>query len=134
MNYDEFINDVKTRARIATGDEAQEACCSTLNVLGQRLSPGKKAMLAGRIPAELSECLKQIPNNEQFGISEFYRRVAEREEVDVSVASENARAVGHALQDALGRTEFEELISVLPYDYDELFGLNRVERTGARAA
>ncbi len=134
MNCKEFINDVKTRARIATMDDAEDAACATLNVLGQRLTQEKAAMLAGQVPAELSECLKQIPNGEQFGIAEFYRRVGERAGIDAGVAADYARAVGHALNDALRRTEFEELISVLPYEYDELFGLERVERTGRRAA
>jgi uncharacterized protein (DUF2267 family) len=86
MNYDEFVDDVKTRTRIATRDEVEEACCETLNVLGQRLPKDKADMIAGKVPAELSECFKQIPGNEQFGISEFYRRVSQREGVDVEVA------------------------------------------------
>ncbi len=133
MDYLEFIKEVKIRAQIATQDEAEDAACATLDVLGQRLTSKKASNLAAQLPEQMTECLKQVPNAEEFGISEFYSRVAEREGVDVNVAAEHARAVAYVLKEAIDRTEFEEIISVLPYEYDELFGVHRVERTGISA-
>src|ERR1700704_1363989 len=93
MTYDEFIGQVQSRARLGTSGDAVRATRATLEVLGQRLFGGEAKDLAAQLPQEIGYYLRQAETSESFGLDEFFKRVSERERVDLPVAVHHARVV-----------------------------------------
>lgn len=127
MEFSKFINLVRDRASIATDTEAQTACCATLKVLAERISENKALALSDRVPSEFAECLREEQYGQQFGLKEFYRRVADREGSSPEVAEVHARAVIDVLKQSVPTNEITGILSELPIEYDELFMISRVE-------
>ncbi len=121
MEYKEFIKEVQCRAHIRP-DEAEKAIRATLEVFAQRLFWNEADHLAHELPSEVKSLLHQIKIKEKFDLNEFYRRVSEREGVDVSDAVRHARAVVSVIQDSVSPGEMEEILSQLPEEYyNDLF-------------
>jgi uncharacterized protein (DUF2267 family) len=59
---------------------------------------------------------------EEFGVDEFVRRAAEREEVDADTALRHADAVFRALARVAPAYEIDDLVEELPPDYERLVG------------
>lgn len=121
MKFDEFIGQVQNRGRMASGDEALKATRATLEVLGQRLAGGEASNLGAQLPEEIARFLTGGGTGERFDLDEFFRRVSEREGVDLPVSVHHARAVISVLQDAVSRGEIEDVRAQLPEEFAPLF-------------
>ncbi|HHX45155.1 MAG TPA: DUF2267 domain-containing protein [Chloroflexi bacterium] len=122
MNFDEFIGQVQSRGRMASQDEALKATRATLGVLGQRLAGGEASDLAAQLPEEIARFLHSDGGTgERFDLDEFFRRVSEREGVDLPVSVHHARAVISVLQEAVSRGEMQDVRAQLPEDFAPLF-------------
>jgi uncharacterized protein (DUF2267 family) len=122
VKFGEFVGRVQSRARLASEGEALKATRATLEVLGQRLAGGEPGNLGAQLPEEIARFLQGDGGaGERFDLDEFFRRVSEREGVDLPVAVHHARAVIAVLQEAVSGGEIEDVRSQLPADYDPLF-------------
>lgn len=121
MEYEAFIKEVQCRAHVRP-NEAEKAIRATLEVLAQRLFWNEADHLAHELPSEVKSLLHQIKIKEKFDLNEFYRRVSEREGVEIPVAVRHARAVASVIQDSISPGEMEEVLSQLPEEYyNDLF-------------
>jgi uncharacterized protein (DUF2267 family) len=127
MDYPQFRNMVRDRAGIAAPAEAEGAICATLKTLAERILRDKAELLADRVPPEFAECLREEQYGRQFGINEFYKRVADREGTSPEVAAEHARAVIDVLKQEISMDEMMGIISELPSEYSELFRMPQVQ-------
>ncbi len=122
MNYSEFIGHVQNRGRMASEGEALTATRATLEVLGQRLAGGEPSNLGAQLPEEIARFLMvEGGAGERFDLDEFFRRVGEREGVDLPVSVHHARAVIAVLQDAVSRGEIDDVRAQLPEEFTPLF-------------
>lgn len=122
MNFDEFIGRVQSRGRMASEGEALKATRATLEVLGQRLAGGEPSNLAAQLPEEIGRFLHADGGTgERFDLDEFFRRVSEREGVDLPVSVHHARAVIAVLQEAVSAGEMRDVRAQLPTEFAPLF-------------
>lgn len=121
MNYDEFIGQVQSRARLASTNDAIRATRATLEVLGERIFGGEAKDIASQLPTELKSYLQQGKTKESFDLNEFFRRVCEREGVELPDAVHHARSVISVLCDAVSPGEINDILTQLTEDYDDLF-------------
>lgn len=134
MNYSEFIGQVQSRGRMASEGEALKATRVTLEVLGQRLAGGEPRNLAAQLPEEIGRFLHDDDDTgERFDLDEFFRRVSEREGVDLPVSVHHARAVISVLTEAVSRGEIDDVRAQLPEEFAPLFAAgSEGEMTGNR--
>lgn len=123
MKCDDFLRMVRSRAGLKSKDEAMNATRATLEVLSQRLFGGEAHDLASQLPSEFQPFLQQVQYTDSFDLDEFFRRVSEREGVDLPTAARHARAVVSVLLTAVSPGEMEDVLSQLPDSYDPLFQL-----------
>ncbi|HHX64054.1 MAG TPA: DUF2267 domain-containing protein [Chloroflexi bacterium] len=122
MQYDEFMGQVQARGRMSSQGEAFQAVRAVLEVLGQRMAGGEPSNLAAQLPSELHDFLTSGGGEgERFGLDEFFRRVSEKEGVDLPVSIFHTRAVISVLRDAVTPGEYEDMRAQFPDDYDPLF-------------
>lgn len=121
MQYDEFIGLVQNRARLASNGEAVRATRATLEVLGTRLFGGEAEDLAAQLPEEVGYYLRQVEINETFGLDEFFKRVSQREKIDLPQAVHHARAVISVVQEAVSAGEMADVQAQLPDEFAPLF-------------
>lgn len=119
VDYDSFVGVVERDAGVSR-EEAERAVQATLRTLAERLTGGEAEDVADQLPPELRQHLTDGSNAEPFDLSEFLRRVAEREGVAPETAREHVRAVFAALGAALPPEELHDVESQLPKDFDEL--------------
>jgi uncharacterized protein (DUF2267 family) len=119
MNYEQFIESVE-RAAHTSREEAERAAQATLRTLAERLTGGEARHVAQELPQPAAAWLHDGNRAEQLSITEFVRRVAEREGVPEETAGEHARAVFAALGQALSGKELHDMVSELPKDFREL--------------
>lgn len=120
MNHDEFISKVAERASVPKG-EAERLTRATLMTLAERITGGEARDLADQLPTQLKDAL--IPSQEPaeaFGLDEFVTRVARRAAVDEAEAKDGVRAVFSTLREAVSPGEFDDVMSQLPKEYDEV--------------
>ncbi|MDX3529370.1 DUF2267 domain-containing protein [Streptomyces sp. ID05-39B] len=124
MKRDEFLARVRERGEYTGQDEAQHIAEQVLDVLSERISPGEVKDLASQLPAPLGQKLAAVEREraENFGIEEFYRRVAERTGARPRTAQWDASAVLCTVADAVSGGELNQVISQLPSSYAVLFG------------
>jgi uncharacterized protein (DUF2267 family) len=132
MQHDQFIGQVQHRAQLSSRGDAERAVRATLETLAERLTGGEAKDLAAQLPRELGEHLRRATFDSSLHLSlrEFYRRVAEREGVDVAKAAYHARVVVEVLGEAVSLGEMRDVRAQLPAEFDPLFegtGFRRVE-------
>src|SRR5579859_1636215 len=95
MKYDEFIAKVRKRARLTSNEEAERATRATLQTIAERIGHAEANDLAAQLPDELAMYLRPLyaDGEERFSLSEFFRRVGEREQVSPMEADYHARIV-----------------------------------------
>ena len=100
-------------------NHAADATRATLAVLGTRLAGGEPQHLAAQLPDGIAEALPPGGRGAEFGVEEFYRRVADEEGRGCTAdsAREHARAVVAALRSGVSEGEFADLESRLPNDF-----------------
>jgi len=121
MQFDEFVGRVQNRAQLASEEEALRAIRATLETLGERLFGNEAQNLAAQLPREIGRYLEDAEGNEGFDLDEFLRRVSEREEIDMPVATYHARVVMEVLDEAVTAGEMENARAQLPDEYNPLF-------------
>ncbi len=127
MKYDEFIEQVQKRARLASKNEAERATRAALETLAERISKEERYDVASQLPRGLAMYLKQpflgpgkqpAPSPKRdFSLDEFFQRVSIREDVPLATAREHAHAVMSVLSDALSKGEFEDIRKQLPIEF-----------------
>lgn len=123
MQHDEFVGLVQQRARVDSRGAAQQAIKATLETLGERLAGGMPGNLAAQLPEPLGDHLvRGEGDTEQFGVDEFYRRVAERESTgtDLPQAVFHAKAVLSVVREALQGNALAKVTDQLPAEYADL--------------
>jgi uncharacterized protein (DUF2267 family) len=123
MKHDEFIGQVQHRARLSSRGAAEHATRATLETLAERLTSGEVDDLAAQLPPEIGEHLrhKWSTRGERFSLDEFFRRVSQREAVDLPEAVFHARAVIEVLSEAVSQGEMDDVRAQLPAEFDRLF-------------
>jgi uncharacterized protein (DUF2267 family) len=119
MQYGEFVNRVAERAGFGSTEEADRAATATLSVLGERLKGGEPKDAGAQLPPELADAIGFRGPGEIFDLTEFYRRVAEREGGGTLIvdAQWHAGAVMEVLLDAVSPGERDDILSQLPQEY-----------------
>jgi uncharacterized protein (DUF2267 family) len=117
----EFLARVAGETGLGTAG-ARRAAEAVLETLAERIAGGEVDDLRPRLPVELHAALER--GKEHSGgqarampVEQFVRLVAEREGVDDLAAAHHARAVFHALREAVGDEEFLDVTVELPEDY-----------------
>ncbi len=121
MKYDEFVGRVQNRARLADSGEAVRAIRATLQTLGERLYGNEADHLAAQLPNEIALYIDLAEQKESFSVQEFFKRIAERENVDLPESAHHTRAVISVVQDAVTAGEIDDVLEQLPEDWNELF-------------
>jgi uncharacterized protein (DUF2267 family) len=76
------------------------------------VSGGKAEEIASQLPDELPQPLTRVGGDPAgFGLDEFYRRVAEKEGIDVDEATEHVSAVMTVLGQAISDGELQDVRS-----------------------
>ena len=122
MNADEFIAQVRATAELGSREQALNAVRATLSTLRERLAGNEPNNMADQLPAEVAEPLRGEGGQDNFSLSEFYDRVAEKEGVGRDEAARHARAVGEVLQRAVTAGELDDVRWQLKDEYAELLG------------
>ena len=123
MKYDEFIAQVRHRARLSSHAEAERATRATLETLAERLAGGEAHDLASQLPRELANAL-QLPDagiGAKLTLDEFFELVSEREGVDLPDAAFHARVVIGVLTEAVSQGEIKDVLVQLPAAFAQLF-------------
>jgi uncharacterized protein (DUF2267 family) len=116
VDYDQFISLVE-QAIGADREIAERATQVTLATLGEHLGRDECRHLVPQLPPELGGWLFSEGAAQSFDVTEFLRRIAERESVDEETAERHARAVFMALGRALSDDGYADMVSRLSNDY-----------------
>lgn len=119
MNQGELIHEVQRRGEFPDATAAEDAVLATLSVLGERLKGGEARDLAAQLPGDLADAVQTSGPGEPFDLQEFSRRVAEREEREVSsaVALQHASVVLEVVLGSVSSGERDDVIAQLPAEY-----------------
>lgn len=123
MKYDEFIKHVQTVAQLNSREEAERATKATLETIKERIVGNEGKDLASQLPKEIGQYLRgrEGEDGQHFPLSEFIKRLSEKEGVEPTTAVIHARAVFAVLQDAVTPGEFADVRANFSDDYAELF-------------
>lgn len=126
MTQEEFLTAVQQRTRLASHPAAERLTATVLETLAESLSGSEARDLASQLPGELEQYLTQgrlgESNAVSFSLDGFAMRVAEREDIDVSLAQDRAGAVMSVVQEAVSEGEIDHIRSQLGSEFDELLG------------
>jgi uncharacterized protein (DUF2267 family) len=124
LQYPEFLRRVEEQiaANWSVSDTAAEnTITATLETLNERISGGEARDLAAQLPQEIQLALRpKAEEAEGFSLEEFYRRVAEREGVDIETARIYASAVMRVLREAVSPGELDDVMAQLSEDFNTL--------------
>ncbi len=123
MKYEEFIAQVRKRARLATSQEAEKATKATLETIAGRLHGNEATQLAAQLPQDLALYLQPgyAGIGDSYDLDEFFRRISEREEVALEEATFHARVVCGLLSEAVSVGEMNDVRAQLPSDFAKIF-------------
>jgi uncharacterized protein (DUF2267 family) len=117
VNYDQFVQAVAERTG-ASPEEANVLSLATLATLSERISGGEARDLAAQLPDRLRNWLLPTEENaENFGLTEFLRRVGVHADVDADRAEQGTRAVLATLREAVAGKEFTDTVAQLPKEF-----------------
>jgi uncharacterized protein (DUF2267 family) len=125
VKYDEFIGQVRHRARLSSRGKAERATYATLETLAERLAGGEAHDLASQLPHELARYL-QSPDagiGAKLTLDEFFALVSEREGVDLEDSASHARVVIGVLTEAVSQGEIKDVRVQLPAAFARLFNV-----------
>ena len=121
MNYLEFTELIGRRGRMTNPEDIARAIQATLETLAECLPGPQVSRLASKLPNEAAMYLGRPPKREDFSVHEFFERVSMRSHVDKPIAIQRAWAVLSVVEQQLSLSEFNELRSALPKQYERLF-------------
>lgn len=117
MNYAAFMTRL---AETGVVDDPQQISFVVLEELGKRLPGQEPDLLAAQLPSELKQPLsKHVGSGESFTVSEFFRRIAERESpvVGVETAQSHAEAVLGTIASFVSGGEIADVRGQLPEEF-----------------
>lgn len=119
----EFLDAVRDRAALDSGDAARDATIATLTTLGERLSAGEATDLALYLPEAFETAI--VPSDDEqpadYSVEEFVRRVSQRESVPKEDARTHVRAVGSVLAETASEREIDAAKKQLPDPFGACF-------------
>lgn len=123
MKFDKFLGQVQHLARLSDIQQALRATRATLQTLAERIDCNEARDMAAQLPPEIGKSLHcpQQHKPDRFGLDEFFRRVSEREGVDLADATFHARAVMEVLIEAVSPGEMGQVMQQLPDEFQPLF-------------
>jgi uncharacterized protein (DUF2267 family) len=123
MGYNEVVKDVQSVAQLDSREAAENAIRATFQTLKERILGNEASELADQLPEEIGQYLRgsEGSNGDHFKLEEFYRRVAEKGNIEQTQAPQQAKAVFAAVNKTVTPGEFDDVRSNLSDDYDELF-------------
>jgi uncharacterized protein (DUF2267 family) len=121
MRYELFVDEVMKRAGISE-EEAVTAVSATLETLGERLDHSERSRLAAQLPNPLKSMLMGKHRTDRYPLGEFFNRVRARADVGYPEAIHRSRVVATVLVEAVSEGEINDILSLLPKEYEELFG------------
>ncbi len=122
MQYNEFMNRVKTHANMKSDDQAIKVTKATLETLSERIAGLEPKDLASQLPEEFKTSMKTEGQGEQFDVQEFYKRVARKASInDPNTAKQQTKAVLTTVAEAVSGGELNDIRSQLPDEYHPLF-------------
>jgi uncharacterized protein (DUF2267 family) len=116
MDRDQFLSLVE-QAVGTDRESAERATQATLATLGEHLGRDVCRQLVPQLPPELGGWLFSQGAAQSFDVTEFLRRVAERERTDEATAERHVRAVLMVLGRALTADGYGDMVSRLSNDY-----------------
>ncbi|MEW6117794.1 MAG: DUF2267 domain-containing protein [Nitrospirota bacterium] len=116
MEYEEFITLIQQFGRIEQFGVAERAVSAVLEVLGEHLSEEQAISIARQLPTHIRDAIMTNNVASSFGLDEFIRRVADREEIGPAEAEKHIRAVFSVLTDAIDLDKARDAIARLPED------------------
>lgn len=122
VRFDELMKQIQEGGEFDTREHAQAAAQAVLPVLGERLAGSEPAHLAAQLPRELADAVWTRGPGDPFGIDEFDRRVAEREELACTPvqAHRHAMVVLSAVLGSISPGERQDVVAQLPAEYADL--------------
>jgi len=120
MKYHEFLKAVRERTGTEDPEEAERTAVAVVQALSDRLAGGEPKDLLSQLPGELKERVEPIETAIPMKSEEFVERVAHDLEIDPDEARERVRAVLSVVRDAVTPGEFEDVLSQLDREYEEL--------------
>jgi uncharacterized protein (DUF2267 family) len=123
MEYNQFVHQVQTRARLRSATDAITATRATLQTLAERVGASQLAPFSQVLPAVFGAALADVPVGpaKPFSFDNFCQRLADREQADVPVAVFHARCVVETLRGAGLDERVAALAAGLTPDYAPLF-------------
>lgn len=121
-----LVSQVCGRDGLVTEEQATRAIEATLSTLAERLGGGLPQELLAGLPDPLRARLERPAaaaggRRQVFDIEEFFRRVGEREAVDLVVAVGHVVAVTDALCETLSAATLAGMRVDLPEEFQRLF-------------
>jgi uncharacterized protein (DUF2267 family) len=124
VQYEEFVEWVRQRAKLGSYAEAERASRSTITMLGKWLTgDGGRIDLASQLPTELAEHLRwQSPKGDRISsYDDFLQRLGESEGVRYGEAEAHARAVMSVIREVIGEDEMQKVRRQFPGEFAPLF-------------
>jgi uncharacterized protein (DUF2267 family) len=121
IDSEQFLSIVQEAAGISR-EEAERAVRATLEVLGERIDRNEARQLAAELPDAVPPWVRTDTPAQGFGLDEFVRHVAEREDASPEVADDHVAAVFAALRRAVSRDELADVAAELPREFAPLVG------------
>jgi uncharacterized protein (DUF2267 family) len=123
MKYVQFIEKVAEQSNVSLG-QAELVTQATLMTLAERITGGEARDLAAQLPKELRPFLdKNREQAEGFDLDEFVRRVSVRAGLDRETAERGVRAVFQTMHVAVSGGEFQDVMSQLPKEFQQLVAI-----------
>lgn len=123
MQASEFLTRVQHYGNIRSEEEARRATQATLLTLGERIGREEANDVLAQLPRQIAESFPPIetPRGEDFGLDEFFSRVAARAGADAEAGQRYTRAVFSTLQEAITSGELADVLMRLPGEFTDLF-------------
>lgn len=96
-NFAEIVADARERAGFGSDEEAEAALLETASILAERLLPDESASLARALPEPLAGAFRTTRYDRDFGIGEFFERVAAHEPPTKARPSRRGFGLEHAM-------------------------------------
>ncbi len=122
MQYDQFIQEVQTRAKLDNEAQSLKAVEATLNTLAERILKTEADDLAAQLPQRIGVYLVAGQYAQSFDLEQFYYKISLRESLGQPLAKMHARAVLSVVEQAVSPGELRDMLAELPQEeYETLF-------------
>ena len=128
MQHGEIVAAVQERAGVPDPVEADRVTRATLDVLGRRLTACPNRRVAFQLPSVLASELHEDDEAADFGIAEFYERVAGRSGTTTEQARQLSRVVVDVVRESMRPDDVTAVLEARPVDFGDLLGVPETRR------